>query len=93
MNEYRASKLRFIEDKITANIIYIIFLFIIPILVLYFSLQTRDEVLNSFNANKDLICKVGSTKINVSKKDNWIYEDYYFVKGESNIVTTKCEVK
>lgn len=93
MNEYRASKLRFIEDKITANIIYIVFLSIIPIIALYFSLQTRDEVLNSFNANKDLICKVGSTKINVSKKDNWIYEDYYFVKGESNIVTTKCEVK
>lgn len=93
MNEYRASKLRFIEDKITANIIYIVFLSIIPIIALYFSLQTRDEVLNSFNANKDLICKVGSTKINVSKKDNWIYEDYYFIKGESNIVTTKCEVK
>ena len=93
MNEYRASRFRFIEDKIIANIIYIGFLFIIPIIALYFSLQTRDEVLNSFNANKDLICKVGSTKINVSKKDNWIYEDYYFVKGESNIVTTKCEVK
>ena len=45
MNEYRASKLRFIEDKITANIIYIVFLFIIPIIALYFSLQTRDEVL------------------------------------------------
>jgi len=93
MNEYRASRLRFIEDKIIANIIYLGFLFIVPIIALYFSLQTRDEVLNSFNANKDLICKVGSTKINVSKKDNWIYEDYYFVKGESNIVTTKCEVK
>ena len=93
MNEYRASKLRFIEDKITANIIYIIFLFIIPILVLYFSLQTRDEVLNSFNSNKELICKVGSLKIDVSKKDNWIYEDYYFIKGDSKIITTKCEEK
>ena len=93
MNEYRASRLRFIEDKIIANIIYLGFLFIVPIIALYFSLQTRDEVLNSFNANKEVICKVGSTKINVSKKDNWIYEDYYFVKGESNIVTTKCEVK
>ena len=74
-------------------IIYIVFLFIIPIIALYFSLQTRDEVLNSFNANKDLICKVGSTKINVSKKDNWIYEDYYFIKDEIKIVTTKCEEK
>ena len=93
MNEYRASRLRFIEDKIIANIIYLGFLFIVPIIALYFSLQTRDEVLNSFNANKEVICKVGSTKIYVSKKDNWIYEDYYFVKGESNIVTTKCEEK
>ncbi len=62
MNEYRASRLRFIEDKITANIIYIIFLFIMPIIALYFSLQSRDEVLNSFNSNKELICKVGSLK-------------------------------
>ena len=93
MNEYRASRLRFIEDKIIANIIYIGFLFIVPIIALYFSLQTRDEVLNSFNSNKDLICKVGSLKINVSKKDNWIYEDYYFIKDETKIVTTKCEVK
>ena len=93
MNEYRASRLRFIEDKIIANIIYLGFLFIVPIIALYFSLQTRDEVLNSFNANKEIICNVGSTKIDVSKKDNWIYENYYFVKGESNIVTTKCEVK
>ena len=93
MNEYRASRLRFIEDKITANIIYIIFLFIMPIIALYFSLQTRDEVLNSFNSNKELICKVGSLKIDVSKKDNWIYEDYYFIKDETKIVTTKCEEK
>ena len=93
MNQNRASKLRFIEDKITLNIIYVGFLFILPIIALYFSLQTRDEILNSFNSNKELICKVGLLKIDVSKKDNWIYEDYYFVKGESNIVTTKCEVK
>jgi hypothetical protein len=93
MNEYRASKFRFVEDKIVANTIYVIFLFLLPIVNLYFLLQSRDEVLNSFNSNKEIICKVGSTKINVSKKDNWIYEDYYFVKGETNIVTTKCEEK
>ena len=93
MNEYRASKFRFVEDKIVANTIYVIFLFLLPIVNLYFLLQSRDEVLNSFNSNKEIICKVGSTKINVSKKDNWIYEDYYFVKGETKIVTTKCEEK
>ena len=93
MNEYRASRLRFIEDKIVANTIYVIFLFLLPIVNLYFLLQSRDEVLNSFNVNKEVICKVGSTKINVSKKDNWIYEEYYFVKDETKIVTTKCEEK
>ena len=93
MNEYRASKFRFVEDKIVANTIYVIFLFLLPIVNLYFLLQSRDEVLNSFNANKEIICKVGFTKIDVSKKDNWIYEDYYFIKGDSKIITTKCEVK
>ena len=82
MNEYRASKLRFIEDKITANIIYIVFLFIIPIIALYFSLQTRDEVLNSFNANKEVICKVGSTKINVSKKITGYMKITTLLKGK-----------
>ena len=93
MNQNRASKIRFVEDKIVSNIIYITFLFLLPIIDLYYSLQTRDEILNSFNSNKELICKVGSLKIHVSKKDNWIYEDYTFIKGESNIVTTKCKVK
>ena len=93
MNENRASKFRLVEDKITANIIYVIFLFLLPIVNLYFLLQTRDEVLNSFNSNKEIICKVGSTKINVSKKDNWTYEDYTFIKGKTKIVTTKCEEK
>ena len=71
MNEYRASRLRFIEDKIIANIIYLGFLFIVPIIALYFSLQTRDEVLNSFNANKEVICKVSSFKY---------FLDFYFIK-------------
>ena len=93
MNEYRASKFRFVEDKIVANTIYVIFLFLLPIVNLYFLLQSRDEVLNSFNENKEIICNVGSTKIDVSKKDNWIYEDYHFIKGDSKIITTKCEEK
>ena len=36
--------------------------------LLYFHLQDRDNILISFNSNKELICKVQSTKINVSKK-------------------------
>ena len=94
MNQnHRASKQRFVEEKIRLKMIYLLFLFIMPLIAIYFHIQTRDDILNSFNADKELVCKVGNLKINVSKKDNWIYEDYYFIKGDSKIVTTKCEDK
>ena len=93
MSPYRASRYRFIEEKIKSNILVISLLFFIPIIYLYFYLQDRNEILNSFDKNKELICVVNNIKIDVSKKDNWIYEDYYFLKGNSKIVTTKCEEK
>jgi hypothetical protein len=93
MSPYRASRYRFIKEKIESNILVIALLFFLPIIHLYFYLQDRDEILNSFDNNKELICIVGNIKIDVSKKDNWIYEDYYFLKGNSKIVTTKCEEK
>ena len=93
MTEKRATKYRYVKEKVESHFLYVLFLFLLPIVNLYFLLQSRDEVLNSFNANKEIICNVGSTKIDVSKKDNWIYEDYYFIKGDSKIITTKCEEK
>jgi hypothetical protein len=93
MSPYRASRYRFIEEKIKSNILVIALLFFLPIIYLYFYLQDRNEILNSFDKNKELICVVNNIKIDVSKKDNWIYEDYYFLKGNSKIVTTKCEEK
>ena len=93
MSPYRASRYKFIEEKIESNILVIALLFFLPIIYLYFYLQDRNEILNSFDKNKELICVVNNIKIDVSKKDNWIYEDYYFLKGNSKIVTTKCEEK
>lgn len=93
MTEKRAIKYRYAKEKVESSFYYVLFLIFCPIIFLYFHLQDRDNILISFNSNKELICKVQSTKINVSKKDNWIYEDYYFIKGESKIITTKCEEK
>ena len=93
MTEKRATKYRYVKEKVESHFLYILFLFVCPLIFLYFHLEDRDEILNNFNSNKELICKVQSTKINVSKKDNWIYEDYYFIKGDSKIITTKCEEK
>ena len=53
----------------------------------------RENILNSFNDNKELICIINEVKINVSKKDNWIYEKPYFIKGDSEIITTRCSLK
>ena len=78
MTEKRAIKDRYAKEKVESSFYYVLFLNFCPIIFLYFHLQDRDNILISFNSNKELICKVQSTKINVSKKDNWIYEDYYF---------------
>lgn len=93
MTEKRAIKYRYVKEKVESSFFYVLFLIVCPIIFLYFHLQDRDNILNSFNSNKELICKIQSTTINVSKKDNWIYEDYYFIKGDSKIITTKCEEK
>jgi hypothetical protein len=93
MTEKRAVKYRYVKEKVESSFYYVLFLIVCPLIFLYFHLQDRDNILISFNANKELICKVQSTKINVSKKDNWIYENYYFIKGDSKIITTKCEEK
>ena len=93
MTEKRTVKYRYVKEKVESHFLYVLFLIVCPIIFLYFHLEDRDNILNSFNSNKELICKVQATKINVSKKDNWIYEDYYFVKGDSKIITTKCEEK
>ena len=93
MTEKRATKYQYVKEKVESHFLYVLFLIVCPLIFLYFHLQDRDNILNSFNSNKELICKVQATKINVSKKDNWIYEDYYFIKGDSKIITTKCEEK
>lgn len=93
MNENRAIKYKYVEEKIRIKIIYLPFLFVMPILALYFHIEKREEILDSFNTNKKLICKVGNINIDISKDDSWKYEDYYFIKNLTKIVTTKCEVK
>ena len=63
MTEKQATKYRYVKEKVESSFYYVLFLIICPIIFLYFHLQDRDNILNSFNSNKELVCKVASTKI------------------------------
>ena len=93
MNEKRLKKYEYLSSKIRTQFFILLVVFLLPFIVLYFHLNERANLIDDFNKNKELICIVGNIKIDVSKKDNWIYENYYFIKGDSKIVTTKCEEK
>lgn len=50
-------------------------------------------LIDDFNNNKELICNIGSLKIDVSKADNWSVDKNSFFKGSTNIPVTICEIK
>ena len=64
-----------------------------PLIVLYFHLNERANVIDDFNNNKELICNMSSLKIDVSKADNWSVDKNSFLKGSTSIPVTKCEIK
>ncbi|WP_420061032.1 hypothetical protein ACOAK2_11770 (plasmid) [Aliarcobacter butzleri] len=52
----------------------------LPFIVLYFHLNERANLIDDFNNNKELICNMGSLKIDVSKADNWSVDKNSFLK-------------
>ena len=93
MNEKRRSKYFIVNTKVEIEFFIIIIIALIPIALLNFHLNSRDEIINDFNNNKVLTCKTRELILEVSKEDNYILDGYYFLKGKTKLPVSKCEVK
>jgi hypothetical protein len=93
MTEKRRKKYDFTNEKILSQFLYVNFIVIMPIVLLYFHICSRDEIIDDFNKNKILTCNLRTIVIEVKKEDSWELEDYSFIKGESKFPISKCELK
>ena len=93
MNEKRLKKYEYLSSKIRTQFFIILVIFLLPLIVLYFHLNERANIIDDFNNNKELICNMSSLKIDVSKADNWSVSKNYFIKSSTSISVTKCEIK
>ncbi|MCT7546560.1 hypothetical protein N5T80_09550 [Aliarcobacter cryaerophilus] len=93
MNEKRLKKYEYLSSKIRTQFFIILVILLFPLIVLYFHLNERANVIDDFNNNKELICNMSSLKIDVSKADNWSVDKNSFLKGSTSIPVTKCEIK
>lgn len=93
MNEKRLKKYEYLSSKIRTQFFIILVILLFPLIVLYFHLNERANVIDDFNKNKELICNMSSLKIDVSKADNWSVDKNSFFKGSTSIPVTKCEIK
>lgn len=92
-NEKRRIKYFIVNTKVQMEFFIICIIALLPIVLLYFHLNFRNELINDFNNNKILTCKTRELILDVSKEDNYALDDYYIVKGETKISISKCEVK
>ena len=93
MNKKRRTKYFIVNTKVEIEFFIIIIIALIPIALLYFHLNSRDEIINDFNNNKILTCTTRELILEVSKEDNYILDGYYFLKGKTKLPVSKCEVK
>lgn len=93
MNENKVKKYEFTNDKVKTRFLITTISLLIPIVGLYFHLNSRDEIIDDFNNNKVLTCNLSNILIAISKEDKYYIEDYNFVKGKTKIAVSKCEVK
>ena len=82
MTEKRRIKYYVTNTRVQLKFLYTNFIVLIPIVVLYFHIQDRDKSINDFRANKILTCNLKDLVIDVSNKDDWKIEDYYFINPD-----------
>ncbi|MGE4444679.1 MAG: hypothetical protein AB7E37_06920 [Candidatus Altimarinota bacterium] len=93
MNEKRRTKYFIVNTKVEIEFFIIIIIALIPIALLFFHLNSRNEIINDFNNNKILTCTTRELILEVSKEDKYSVDGYYFLKGKTKLPVSKCEVK
>ncbi len=93
MFEKRLKEYETTNDKVISRFFLINLIVFIPIVYLYYHLNSRDEIINDFNSNKTLTCKTRELILEVSKEDKYSVEGYYFLKGKTKIPVSKCTLK
>ena len=93
MIEKRRTKYFIVNTRVQLEFFIIIIIALIPIVFLYFHLNSRDEIINDFNNNKILTCKTRELTLEISKEDKYTVDGYYFVKGKTKLPVSNCELK
>jgi hypothetical protein len=93
MTEKRRIKYFIVNNRVQLQFLFTSFITIIPIIALYFHINTRNEIIENFNKNKILTCTTKDLILDVSKEDNYILDEFYFIKDKTKIPVLKCEVK
>ena len=93
MIEKRRIKYFIVNTRVQLEFFIIIIIALIPIVFLYFHLNSRDEIINDFNDNKILTCKTRELILEVSKEDKYSVDGYYFLKGKTKLPVSKCTVQ
>lgn len=94
MNKNRLEQYDKTKAKILGWILFIPFLFSIPIFAALTLVEDRIDITNDFNSDKTLVCNINNVKIEVSKADGWLIDDNYnFIKGPTKLVISKCKTK
>ena len=80
MNDKRIKIYQITKDKLENQLIYTLFIFAIPFLALLGYLNDKEDIVNAFKANKELICtskdimqKTGTLEHSFRKYLNSVY--------------------
>ena len=69
MFEKRLKEYETTNDKVISRFFLINLIVFIPIVYLYYHLNSRDEIINDFNSNKTLTCKTRELILEVSREE------------------------
>ena len=96
MNEKRLKKYEYLSSKIRTQFFIILVIFLLPLIVLYFYLNERANIIDDFNNNKELICNMSSLKIDVSKELAYEFDKkraYQITNGVNIFTIYNCDIK